>query len=51
MYEFSFCGLGQTAGTPIKDILKHFRSEVENHIFEKKCPAGVCSFNTIPAYA
>src|SRR5512133_2593688 len=28
----SNCGLGQTAGTPIKDILTHFRAEVEAHI-------------------
>ena len=36
------CGLGQTAGTPIKDILKYFRAEVEAHIRLKGCPAGVC---------
>jgi NADP-reducing hydrogenase subunit HndC len=42
MYNLSNCGLGQTAGTPIKDILKNFREEVEAHILEGVCPAGVC---------
>jgi NADP-reducing hydrogenase subunit HndC len=38
----SNCGLGQTAGTPIGDILKHFRAEVDAHIRLKVCPTGVC---------
>ncbi len=42
MYLLSNCGLGQTAGTPIKDMLKHFRAEVEAHITLQVCPAGVC---------
>lgn len=42
LYEMSNCGLGQTAGSPLKDILTHFREEVEAHINLKKCPAGVC---------
>ena len=42
LYEMSNCGLGQTAGTPLKDILHHFRDEVEAHITLKECPAGVC---------
>lgn len=42
LYEMSFCGLGQTAGSPLKDILNHFRDEVEAHIKLKECPAGVC---------
>lgn len=40
--NLSNCGLGQTAGTPIHDILTHFRAEVEAHIRLKVCPAGVC---------
>lgn len=39
----SNCGLGQTAATPIRDILKNFRAEVEAHIRLGVCPAGVCS--------
>ncbi len=42
MYTVSNCGLGQTAGTPIKDILKYFKDEVEAHIRDGVCPAGVC---------
>ena len=42
LYEMSNCGLGQTAATPIKDILKHFRAEVEAHIRLKVCPTGTC---------
>ncbi len=42
LYQLSNCGLGQTAGTPIRDILTHFRAEVEAHIRLKVCPAGVC---------
>ncbi len=42
LYEMSNCGLGQTAGSPLKDILSHFREEVEAHIIKKECPAGVC---------
>ena len=40
--ELSNCGLGQTAGTPIRDVLDHFRAEVEAHIKLKVCPTGVC---------
>lgn len=42
LYEMSNCGLGQTAGAPIKDVLKYFRAEVEAHVRLKVCPAGVC---------
>lgn len=40
--QFSHCGLGQTAGVPIRDTLNHFRAEVEAHIRLKVCPAGAC---------
>lgn len=43
LYDMSNCGLGQTAGTPLKDILTYFRAEVEAHIRLGICPAGVCS--------
>ena len=38
----ALCGLGQTAPNPILSTLRHFRSEYEAHILEKKCPAHVC---------
>jgi NADH:ubiquinone oxidoreductase subunit F (NADH-binding) len=42
MERASNCGLGQTAAVPIRDVLKHFRAEVEAHIRLGVCPAGVC---------
>jgi len=48
--ELSNCGLGQTAGTPLHDILAHFRAELEAHIKLKVCPAGVCSMTGRYAY-
>ena len=48
LFELSNCGLGQTAGVPIRDILRHFRAEVEAHIKLKVCPTGVCSMSGRP---
>ncbi|RME77391.1 MAG: NADH-quinone oxidoreductase subunit NuoF [Chloroflexi bacterium] len=45
LYNLSNCGLGQTAGVPIRDILRHFRAEVEAHIRLKVCPTGVCAMS------
>jgi NADP-reducing hydrogenase subunit HndC len=45
MEQISNCGLGQTVATPIRDVLRHFRAEVEAHIKLKVCPAGVCSMS------
>lgn len=42
LYQLSNCGLGQTAGSPLRDVLKYFAAEVEAHIRLKVCPAGVC---------
>jgi NADP-reducing hydrogenase subunit HndC len=42
MERASNCGLGQTASVPIRDMLKHFRTETEAHILLGSCPAGVC---------
>jgi len=39
----SLCGLGQTAPNPVLSTLRYFRHEYEAHIYDKKCPAGVCS--------
>ncbi len=50
LYELSNCGLGQTAGSPLHDILAHFRAEVEAHIKLKVCPAGVCPMSGRRAY-
>jgi NADH:ubiquinone oxidoreductase subunit F (NADH-binding) len=50
LYELSNCGLGQTAGSPLRDILAYFRAEVEAHIKLKVCPAGVCLMSGHRAY-
>ena len=42
MEDLSNCGLGQTAGTPIRNMLDHFRAEVDAHIKLGVCPTGVC---------
>jgi NADP-reducing hydrogenase subunit HndC len=42
MANYSNCGLGQTAAVPIRDIMRHFRAEVEAHISLRVCPTGVC---------
>ncbi len=38
----SLCALGQTAPNPVLTTLRYFRDEYEAHIYDKKCPAGVC---------
>lgn len=48
--ELSNCGLGQTAGSPLRDILAHFRAEVDAHVKLKVCPAGVCPMSGRRAY-
>ncbi len=50
LYNLSNCGLGQTAGSPLHDILAHFRAEVEAHVKLKVCPAGVCPMSGRRAY-
>lgn len=38
----SLCALGQTAPNPVLTTLKYFRSEYEEHIRNKRCPALQC---------
>jgi len=38
----SLCGLGQTAPNPVLTTLRYFRDEYEEHIRDKRCPAGRC---------
>ena len=40
--DTSLCGLGQTAPNPLMSAMKWFREEFEEHIFDRKCRAGVC---------
>ncbi len=41
--DTSLCGLGQTAPNPVLSTLRWFRDEYEAHIYERRCPSGVCS--------
>ena len=38
----ALCGLGQSAPNPVLSTIKYFRDEYEAHIYEKRCPAGIC---------
>ena len=38
----ALCGLGQTAPNPVLSTIRYFRDEYEAHIYDKRCPAGVC---------
>ncbi|HEX4545643.1 MAG TPA: NAD(P)H-dependent oxidoreductase subunit E [Candidatus Acidoferrum sp.] len=38
----SICGLGQIVPAPIQSVLKHFRSEMDAHVLQSKCPSGIC---------
>jgi NADH:ubiquinone oxidoreductase subunit F (NADH-binding) len=40
--DTSLCGLGQNAPNPLLSSLKWFRDEYEEHIFDRRCAAGVC---------
>jgi len=39
----SICGLGQIVPAPVSSVLKHFRTEIEQHAMRGLCPSGVCS--------
>ncbi len=41
--DTSLCGLGQSAPNPVLSTLRWFREEYEQHVFERKCPAGACT--------
>lgn len=40
--DTSLCGLGQSAPNPVLSGLKYFRDEYEEHLYDRKCKAGVC---------
>ncbi|MHC1737608.1 MAG: NADH-ubiquinone oxidoreductase-F iron-sulfur binding region domain-containing protein [Ignavibacteriaceae bacterium] len=40
--DTSLCGLGQSAPNPVLSGLHYFREEYEQHLYERKCVAGVC---------
>ncbi len=40
--DTSLCGLGKSAPNPVLSILRWFREEFDAHVYERRCPAGVC---------
>ncbi len=40
--DTSLCGLGQSAPNPVLSGLRYFRDEYEEHLYDRKCTAGVC---------
>lgn len=40
--DTSLCGLGQSAPNPILSGLRYFKDEYEEHLYNRRCPAGVC---------
>ncbi len=42
MKDSSLCSLGKSAPNAILNTLANFKSEFDAHVFERKCPAGVC---------
>ena len=40
--DTSLCGLGQSAPNPVLSGLQYFLHEWEEHLYERKCSAGVC---------
>jgi NADP-reducing hydrogenase subunit HndC len=43
----SICGLGQFAHAPLTSVLQHFRPELEAHIYDRRCPEGVCPMRPV----
>ena len=42
MKSSSLCALGQSAPNPVLSAMEHFGDEYKEHIYDKKCSAGVC---------
>lgn len=42
----AICALGQSAYLSVSTVLRYFKKELEAHILEKKCPAGVCKITS-----
>ena len=40
--DSSLCALGQSAPNPVLSTLAGFEDEYKAHVYDKKCPAGVC---------
>jgi len=42
MSASSLCALGGSAANPVVSTVRHFRSEYEAHVRDRRCPGGVC---------
>jgi uncharacterized Fe-S center protein len=42
LQDASLCALGGSAANPVLSTIRYFKNEYEAHIYDKKCPAGVC---------
>ncbi|MDD4644887.1 MAG: NADH-ubiquinone oxidoreductase-F iron-sulfur binding region domain-containing protein, partial [Bacteroidales bacterium] len=42
MQSTSLCGLGKSAPNPLISCMELFREELEEHVFDRNCRAGVC---------
>jgi NADH-quinone oxidoreductase subunit F len=40
--QTSICGLGQFLPAPVQSVLKHFGPQIEDHLLNRRCAAGVC---------
>jgi len=43
MKDASLCGLGQNAPNPVMSSLRYFMEEYEAHVFDRNCPANICT--------
>jgi len=41
--DTSLCGLGMSSPNPVLSTLQYFREEYEEHVKNKRCPAGSCT--------
>jgi bidirectional [NiFe] hydrogenase diaphorase subunit len=48
--DTSLCGLGAAAPNPVLSTLRWFKEEYEAHLYERRCPAGVCNMNKLPLH-
>jgi len=49
MKDGAMCANGRNATEAVLTTLKHFRSEYEAHVNDKRCPAGVCNMAGVAA--
>lgn len=45
--DASLCGHGQTCANPVLTTIKYFRDEYEAHIYQKRCPVGMCQMSKV----